>query len=361
MSVSTRSIWGNGGLLLLLATAFLPACDDGDGGDNCNTPTGTSTGTSTGTATGTATGTSTGTATGTPTGTTSAGPTLVEWLVDQGQFGYVHGSYGKSSFCGALEFDIFGDEDANGDGILDPGEDLDGDGVLDPNYTEMRCTDANTYFFSDNGDGTYRFEEAMYVYRITEPVNPYDSFPFFIESGYSGSLIYKLTPVTPALAGVSEYEAVEFEAEVIDGVGNDPYWVYSVGIKNKMVFARGKADDMLIDFKTADWTETGTPPTGSWTVEYPAMWMGWAIHLYPMGGGQPPNGASAAFLTKACAAGDLVPGTTVGVGGVPLMAGPGYCAPDCRMPTDNDPEGANGLPPCTGDFLTERPRAASLH
>lgn len=321
------------GLMLSWVAGLAMGCgDDGGGGgdDNCTTPSGAPTGAATGAPTGSATGSTT--PTGTSTGTTPTGPTVVEWLVDVQRLGNVHGNYGKGSYCGALELERY------------------------PGYEAIRCTDGNTMFFSDNGDGTLRMEEAIYVHRITESANPNGWFPWFVDDGYSGSLIYTLTPVG-APAGADEHDVMEFEAEVVDWAGNDFFWSYSVGIKNKMVFARGQTDDLEIDWKTAD-----ADDTGAWTATYPAMWMGWAIHLYPTGGGQPPAGASAAFLNRTCDAGDLIPGAQIsdGAGGF-LAAGPGYCPPECRMPTANDPDGANGLPPCVGDFLLERPRGATLH
>lgn len=253
-------------------------------------------------------------------------PTSIrDWLLDQGHFGFVHGTYGKGSYCGAFE-----------------------KGAI-AGYESVRCTDTGSYIFSANSDGTLRMEETIYVYQISTP-NPDGTFPWFVDGGYSGSIYWKLVPTAPALTGVDPAEAMEFDVVADGGSGNDSYWVDfgASGLKFRMILARGNADDSLLEWTTADYDDA----TNTWTERSTGdLFPGWFIELYPDG----------AFSTVVCSPADRKPGAAIGDGdGGNLATGPGYCAPKCRMATTDDPNGANGLPACAGAELAERPRAKAL-
>jgi len=249
-------------------------------------------------------------------------PSVADWLTRQGFFAFVHGNYGKGSYCGAFEM-----------------------GAI-PGFETVRCTDTGTYVFSDNGDGTIRMEEAVYVYDISVD-NPDGTFPWFVAGGYSGSIVFTLTPTDPAL-NVNPADAMEFEATVIDGFGPDSFWAQLAadGAQTRMVFARGQGDAALLDWTTANFDATAN----TWTESGDAF-PGWFIDLYPDG----------AFYEKVCAEADRLAGAQIsdGAGGF-LEQGPGYCVPECRMYTDNDPTGANNLPVCAGAAVDEWPRASAL-
>jgi len=249
-------------------------------------------------------------------------PTVAEWLTTEGLFSFVHGTYGKGTTCGAFE-----------------------KGAI-PGYETVRCTDTGSYVFSLNEDDSIRLEEAVYVHLISTD-NPDGEYAWFVAYGYAGSLVYRLTPADPAL-NVNPADAMEFDAEIVDGFGPDPFWTAlgESGEKSRMVMARGQADDALLDWTTANYDAETT----TWTDKGDAF-PGWFIELFPEG----------AFSSKVCAEADRRPGAVVSDGnGGNLLQGPGYCAPACRMSTEADPTGANGLPVCEGDALAERPRASAL-
>ncbi|TNF38022.1 MAG: hypothetical protein EP329_01570 [Deltaproteobacteria bacterium] len=249
-------------------------------------------------------------------------PTVAQWILDEGFFSFVHGTYGKGSYCGAFEMGAIA------------------------GYESVRCTDTGSYVFSANDDGSIRLEEAVYVNAITAD-NPDGGFPWFVADGYSGSLVYRLTPLDPAL-NANPADAMAFEAEIVDGFGPDGYWAAAAaaGGKSRMILARGQGDDALLDWTTANWDADAS----SWTTAGDAF-PGWFIENYPAG----------AFFGKVCAESDRHVGAQVsdGNGGF-LDPGPGYCVPECRMATEHDPSGANGLPVCEGDALAEWPRASAL-
>jgi hypothetical protein len=251
-----------------------------------------------------------------------AEPAVTDWLVSEGFFSFVHGTYGKGSYCGAFE-----------------------KGAI-AGYETVRCTDSGSYVFSSNDDGTIRLEEAVYVDAISTD-NPDGSFPWFVADGYSGSVVYTLTPTDPALS-VNPADAMEFEVEVVDGFGPDSYWtdLGASGAKSRMIMARGQDGAALLDWTTANYDAD----TDTWTENGDAF-PGWFIELFPIG----------AFYGKVCSETDRIDGAQIsdGSGGF-LDAGPGYCAPECRMFTDADPTGANGFAVCEGDTLAESPRASAL-
>lgn len=252
-------------------------------------------------------------------------PPLTDWILEQRTFAFVHGTYGKGSYCGAFE-----------------------KGAI-PGYESVRCTDSGTYVFSLNSDGTIRMQETVYVHRISTP-DPDGTFPWFVDGGYSGSVFWKLTPTTPSLGDVSDTDAVEFDVIADGGEGPDPFWadLGGSGMRFRMILARGGAPDSLLEWTTADYDDVaGTFADRSTGDRFP----GWFIEHYPDG----------AFSTYACDEADVIPGASIpdGNGGT-LLRGPGYCAPRCRMATTADPNGANSLPACAGDDLAERPRADAL-
>ncbi len=248
-----------------------------------------------------------------------------EWVVEMGYFAFVHGNYGKGSYCGAFEM-----------------------GAI-PGFEDVRCTDTGTYVFAIDQNGNLRMEEAVYVYKISEP-DPDGTFPWFVDGGYSGSVFWKLTPTSPALDGVDPSEAMEFDVVVDGGVGNDPFWEWlgSQDTQFRLILARGEAEDSLLEWTTADYNSE----TSAWVERDTGdLFPGWFIELYPEG----------AFYAVECADGDRVAGATVADGdGGTFQTGPGYCAPRCRGATTEDPNGANGLPVCAGADLAERPRADAL-
>jgi hypothetical protein len=251
--------------------------------------------------------------------------TVAEWVVEQEHFAFVHGTYGKGTYCGAFE-----------------------KGAI-PGYEDVRCTDTGSYIFGVNQDGTLRMEETIYLHRISTP-DPDGTFPWFVDNGYSGSMFWKLTPTTPALDAVDDTEAMEFDMIAEGGTGNDPYWEAfgASGLQVRIILARGQADDALLEWTTADYDDG----TSTW-VDRPDgdLFPGWFIEHYPDG----------AFSSVVCPAADRIAGATISdCEGGTLATGPGYCAPKCRMATDEDPNGANGLDACAGSDLAERPRATAL-
>lgn len=198
-------------------------------------------------------------------------------------------------------------------------------------------------------DGTLRMEETIYVYKISTQ-NPDGEWPWFVDGGYSGSVYWKLTPTSPALANVEVADAMEFDVVADGGTGNDSYWadLGSSGMQFRMILARGQAEDSLLEWTTADYDDTDKTwtdrPTGD-------LFPGWFIEKFPEG----------AFSTTVCPAASRVPGATISGGDAGNLAtGPGFCAPKCRMSTTADPNGANGLPVCAGANLAELPRATAL-
>ncbi len=261
---------------------------------------------------------------GTGDGGTTEDMLMFDWLVSEGNLSYVFGTYGKATYCGAFEMGA------------------------KTGYEDVRCTDTASYVFSMNEDGSLRMQEAIYVHAISTQ-NPDGNWPWFVDHGYAGSVIWRLTPVDPALTDVDPTEAVLVEAELVEGEGPDSYfpWLASQGLKSYMILARGQADDALLDWKTRDWN----PEKKVW-MEYGETFPAWAIDVYPENG---------AFYERSCDEANRIEGATISDGkGGELAKGPGYCAPACRMWTETSPEGANDLPVCEGNIMDESPRAEAL-